>query len=84
MLLLSVVAVTVSRRYPPDVIQGEAVAMRADVRHCNSSHSVHWSDDPPQEVHALSQDFLRNAQASNILQSNLVIGLLKPFNSPFT
>ena len=84
MLLLSIAAVSVSRRYPPYVvIHREAAAMRADVRQGNSTHSVYWSDDPSQE-RALSQNILRNAQASNILQSNIVIGLLKPFNSPFT
>ena len=51
MFLLSVVAISVSRRYQPDiVIQRETVAVLANVRQSDSSHSVDWRDDPPQEV----------------------------------
>ena len=35
---------------PPNVvIQSETAAMLANVRQSDSSHSVHWRDDPPQE-----------------------------------
>ena len=57
-MLLSVVAVSVSRRYPPYVvIRMEAAAMRADVRQGNSSHTVYWSGDPSQEVRARYQKY---------------------------
>ena len=52
-------AVPVSRGYSPNVvIQGETVAMRANVRQSDSSQSVDSCDDPPQEVSAFSQDLL--------------------------
>ena len=53
LVFFSNVAVSVSRRYPPNVVlQMKTVAMRADVRQSDPSHSVDWRDDPPQEVRA--------------------------------
>ena len=65
MLLLSVVAVSVSRRYRPNV--WETVAMRANVQQSDSSHPINWSDDPPQEISAFSQDLLCDAQTANVI-----------------
>ena len=78
MLLLSTVAVSVSRRYPPYVVmQREAAAMRADVRQGDSSCST-GAMIRLKKSRALSQNVLRNAQAADVLQGNGVIDLLKP------
>ena len=48
-LLLS--AVSVSHRYPPNVVfQKKIVAMRANIRQGDTSHSTERRDDPPQEL----------------------------------
>ena len=57
--------------------------MRADVRQGDSPHSVDWCDDPPQEVRALPQDVLCDAQAADILRGNLVVRFLKSRTHPF-
>ena len=57
--------------------------MRADVRQGDTSHSVDWCDDPSQEVSALPQDVLCNAQASDILRGNLVVSFLESSMGPF-
>ena len=62
----------------------EAITMRAHERHGDSSHSVDWCTNPSQEICAVPQNVLRNAQAADILQGNLVTSLLKPLKSPFT
>ena len=68
---LSVVAVAMPRRYPCVDIQREATAMRADVRQGHASHTRHRDDDPPQEVGALSLEFLHNAQTADIFHGKL-------------
>ena len=57
--------------------------MRADVRQGDSSRSVDWCDDPSQEVSALPQDVLCNAQAADILRGNLVVSFLESWRGPF-
>ena len=58
-LLLALAAVTVPRRDPPIVIFTRiSVAERAHVRQCDSSLSLLWQDDPPEEVRALLHDLL--------------------------
>ena len=39
----------------------------------DSSHSIDWRDDPPQEVRALRQDFLHNAQTSDFILCHLLV-----------
>ena len=53
LLLLSIVIIAVPCRNPTNVVlQGETVAMRANIRQSDSSHSIDWRDDPLQEVSA--------------------------------
>ena len=58
--------------------------MRADIRRSDSSHSVYWRDDPPQDVREFSQDFLLNAQAADIIHCHLLMSSPNSFKSPFT
>ena len=59
--------------------------MRADVRQGDPSHSDDWCDDPPQEVRVFSlENFLRIAQATDVLRGNLVVRFLKSLKRPFT
>ena len=63
--LLPVVAVSVSDRYPPNVVlQRKAAAMRAGQKRQGDSSlpSTDWRYDPSQEICALSQKIMRNAQ----------------------
>ena len=83
MLLLSVVAVSVSRRYPPNVVvRRETVALGANIRQSESSHSTDRRDDPPQEARAFSQDILRNVQAADIIHCHLLTSFPTSFTSP--
>ena len=45
------------------------------------SHPINWRDDPPQEVHASSQDFLRTA---NVILCHFLISFATSFKSPLT
>ena len=65
MLLLSTVAVSMHRRFPPYVV---IQRKHLQCGQTQDSHPVFWRNDPSQEVRALSQNILRNAQASNIRQ----------------
>ena len=58
MFLLSVVTVSVSRRYPPNVVihKGTAAA-RANIGQNVTHLPVDWCDDPPQEVRAFFLGF---------------------------
>ena len=66
----SVVAVSVSRRYPPNVVlQRETVAMD-------------WRDDPPHEVSAFPQNFLHNVQTSDFILCHLLVSFANSFEGP--
>ena len=72
------------RRNPPDVdLKRTAMTIRANVRQGDSSNSVDWCDDPPQEISALPQDVLCNAQVADVLRGNLVASFLKSCTHPF-
>ena len=48
---------------PPDIVfQGETVAVRAQIGHCDSSLSSNWRDDTPQVISTSNHDLLHNAQ----------------------
>ena len=82
MFLLSVVAVSVSRGPTNEVLQVETVAMWTNVRQGDSSHPINWRDDPPQEVRACSQNFLRNAQTASVILCHFLASFATSFESP--
>ena len=67
---------------PNVVLQGETVAMWAQIRQCNSSPSADWRNDSPQEVRAFSQHFSYNTQTSSFFFYHLLVNFLYCSTSP--
>ena len=85
MLRLSVVAVSLSRGYPPNVVlQGETVAMWANVRQSDCSYSIDWRDDPPHGVSAFPQKFLHTAHTANFILCHFLGNFANSFEIPLT
>ena len=60
------------------------VAMRANVRQGDSSHPINRRDDPPQEVSALCQNLLCDAQTASVILCHFVVISGNSFNGPLT
>ena len=65
------VLLSVPRRDPPDaVFKRETSTRKTHVRQCDSSYSVTWCDDPPQDAPTLTHNILRHAYMAFVFKFN--------------
>ena len=78
----SFVLASTSRTPPVAALLLSGVAMRANMRQSDSSHSIDWRDDPPQEVRAFPQNFLHSAQTPDSILRHLLVRFTSSFEGP--
>ena len=64
------------------VLQRKNEEKWADKRLSDSSHTIDWRDDPPQEVRALAQNFPHNAQTAYFILCLLLASFTNNLKGP--